>query len=474
MANSLADRLALSCQRFAALTAVSDEDDALSYAEFGQRAEGLARELRASGLPRHAPVIVKVANRARDIVAFQAVWLAGGVVVPLHRDTPAQVLLEALSSVRPAAVVDGDTIDMLASQPEIWSSDLQGAALIVLTSGSTGKPKGVILSHAAFSGKLDANQSRLRFSPAAMSLLVLQITFSFGIWFSLLTLQEGGHLLIRRKFSPATIWDASSRYAVANLAVVPTMIRSLLNERQAMPRPLSSPRLLTGGEPLANTLIGSVLDMFPGAQIVDIYGLTETCTSDFMSIADSNTNKGGIGLPAPEIEFRIVDEQGEHVLKGEAGELQIKTPFIMNGYLNEPELTASAFSGKFFKTGDVARERHDGTVELVGRAKELISRGGNKIAPLELDHIIMRHPDVADVLTAGVPDQLLGERIHVLVVPKPGASLDESGLRDWLSERLDRFKRPDIYHFGREIPLGRSGKGDRRLLRESIIAGKIA
>ncbi|CAM5464244.1 Long-chain-fatty-acid--CoA ligase [Afipia felis] len=470
MSCDLAHSIGMSCEMHSSRTAISDETEDLSYGDFAKRAGSLVDQLRERQLRKNEPVIVRVSNRAADLVAFQAVWLAGGVVVPLHADTPPAVLAEAISTTGVSLMVDNYRIAPSGQREVAVNPLLRGAALVVLTSGSTGKPKGVVLSHKAFLGKLEAIQSRLSCDHDTQTLLVLQITFSFGIWTSLLTLLHGGHLTMRRKFTPAGVWDAISRGATTDVALVPTMIRALLADRQPIIPCKRLRRLLTGGEPMGMALGEATLKLFPNADVVDVYGLTETSTSDFMSISKVVSGaSGAIGRPTPGIEFRIVDA-GVDVKPGQPGELQIKTPFIMNGYLNEPGLTEAAFEGAFFKTGDLARQRADGVVELVGRAKEVISRGGNKIAPLELDNLLARHPDVNAALATGVPDDLLGEKIHILILVRSGSKLDEADVREWLSDKLDRYKQPDVLHFGTEIPLNRSGKGDRRVLREKILA----
>jgi long-chain acyl-CoA synthetase len=140
----------------------------------------------------------------------------------------------------------------------------------------------------------------------------------------------------------------------------------------------------------------------------------------------------------------------------------------MNGYLDEPELTRAAFADGFFRTGDLARARADGRVELAGRIKDVINRGGAKVSPLELEHVLLQHPAVAAALATGVPDPIMGERIHVLVVRRANTSIDERGLREWIAGRIERFKWPDAYHFGPELPTGRSGKVDRNALRDQL------
>jgi long-chain acyl-CoA synthetase len=140
----------------------------------------------------------------------------------------------------------------------------------------------------------------------------------------------------------------------------------------------------------------------------------------------------------------------------------------MLGYLDGFDLIAASFTDGWFRTGDLAKCRTDGFVELVGRSKEIISRGGNKIAPLEIDRLFAAHPDVAAALTTGIPDPLLGERLHVMIVPRPGARLDADALKIWAAGRIEKYKLPDMVHLASELPPGPTGKADRRALRQQI------
>jgi acyl-CoA synthetase (AMP-forming)/AMP-acid ligase II len=137
-----------------------------------------------------------------------------------------------------------------------------------------------------------------------------------------------------------------------------------------------------------------------------------------------------------------------------------------SAFLDNPELTDASFDGDYFRTGDLARMTASGYVELVGRAKDIISRGGNKIAPLEIDNLLGEHPDVAAALCAGVPDERLGEVIHAVIVPRAGADIDAVALRDWLLARTERFKVPEVFHFRDVLPSGSSGKADRRAVAQ--------
>jgi long-chain acyl-CoA synthetase len=200
--------------------------------------------------------------------------------------------------------------------------------------------------------------------------------------------------------------------------------------------------------------------------IHDLYGLTETGSCDFhLGPADQPPGFGTIGHPTAGVTFRIARD-GAAVAAGETGELQICTPFGMLGYLDNLALTEASFDGGYFRTGDLARLTADGAVALIGRAKDIISRGGNKIAPLEIDNLLAEHPDIAAALCAGVADERLGEVIHAVIVARAGARLDAAALRDWLLARTERFKVPDVFHFRDVLPSGSSGKADRRAVAQ--------
>jgi long-chain acyl-CoA synthetase len=220
------------------------------------------------------------------------------------------------------------------------------------------------------------------------------------------------------------------------------MLRKFLSVDRTVSAPLitriSLDRILTGGEPLGRELSRQMRVSLPSTGIADIYGLTETCSSDFFLMPEEQEMFAGtIGRSSPDVHFRIADDQGRELPIDAVGELQIKTPFIMNGYLDEREHTRAAFAGDFFRTGDLACMRRNGLVEVVGRAKDLIMRGGAKISPLELDCLLAQHPAVAAALTVGVPDPVMGERIHALVVPREDAKIDEAELRHWVADRTD-------------------------------------
>ena len=229
-----------------------------------------------------------------------------------------------------------------------------------------------------------------------------------------------------------------------------------------------------GGEALGASLARTIRARFAATDLVDIYGLTETATCDFFAFpADYVQHPGCIGRPSPGVRFRIADETGE-LAAGLTGELQIRSPYLMNGYLDEPELTAAAYRDGWFRTGDLGRVVEDDVVELMGRQKELISRAGNKVTPTEIEAAICSHPDISAAMAVGVADPVLGERIHVLLVPRSGATISGEELRRHLEPRLERYKRPDAYYVADSLPLGRTGKADRGELRALVASATLA
>ena len=308
----------------------------------------------------------------------------------------------------------------------------------------------------------------------------MNLTFGFGLWVSLLTLLHGGTLIMSPKFDAAQFVISLADHRVSRVGVVPTMLRVLF----ADPRHAASidrvarltrlRQILIGGEALGLSLASTIRDRFAGTELVDVYGLTETSTCDFFAFpTDAAAVPGSIGRPAPQVQYRIVDPQGQTVDGMAVGELQLRSPTLMAGYLDAPALTQASYQGPWFKTGDLARQRDGGRVELMGRRKEVISRGGNKVTPVEIEQALCSHVDIAAAMAVGVSDALLGERIHVLIVPRTGTVVSTATLQRHLASRLERFKQPDAYHLADALPLGRTGKADRGQFKALIEDGTM-
>ena len=408
----------------------------------------IAAALAANGIAPGEPVHVRIGNRPSDLGALLGVWQAGAVAVPLHVSAAATTVERLQRRTRARFAVDGDGLDALATRAPPERPLLHEAALVIFTSGSTGEPKGVVIGHRRFADKLAVLDRLLGIRADDVVLLPLQLTFIFGLWVSLLALMRGGRLVLAPRFTREAM-ERGLAEATA-LAGVPSMFRSLLGD--TAPRAPRLRLIMTGGEVLAPNL-AETLRRFTDAAIYDLYGLTETGSCDFcLPPSAQPAGFGTIGKSTEGLTFRL----------GPDSELQIRTPYGMLGYLDAPDLTQASFADGYFKTGDLARLTPAGFVQLIGRAKDIISRGGHKIAPLEIDNLLAEHPDVAAALCAGVPDERLGEVIHAVVVPRAGSLLDSAALREWLLARTERWKIPEVFHIREALPVGSTGKADRR------------
>jgi long-chain acyl-CoA synthetase len=429
--------------------------EVLEASQIAAGARSIAEALRQLGVGNDEMVMLIINNEPIDVVSYLGIWQAGAVAVPVHAVSQQATIVALRERTGARFVLVGGRVEQWAAEAAPVRTQLTGAAIVVFTSGSTGKPKGVIVGHQALGFKLGVLSKLLAFESTDTVLVPLQLTFIFGIWVTLLGLLSGSKIVLVPKLTADVSIPLLASATI--LSAVPTMLRAICaRESLAAPR---LQKILTGGEPLGLALAASLRAQFPSAGIYDLFGLTETGSCDFcLSPADQPRGLGTIGRPTDGVEYRIVPV--ENGIAG-AGELLIRTPSAMLGYLDDPEMTANALDQSFFRSGDLVRLRSDGFVELVGRSKDIISRGGNKIAPLEIDQLFAGHPDVISALSVGIADHRLGEALHVLIVRKAGCELPEEAIRDWSRTRLEKFKVPDGVHFCDALPLGSTGKADR-------------
>ena len=477
--HNLGASLSNACLKHGQQIALRSAEFEVSYQELYNKAIVLANRLNELGIEADEPVIVSVSNQVADVIAVLAVWLAHAVIVPVHRSSPPDVINGLQHKTKARFHINGIVhivSEIIPPKREI----LGGAAFVIFTSGSTGEPKGVVVSHASFLSKITEINRLLNFENHESTLLVLNINFSFGLWVCLLTLLTGGRLVMQEKFEPLAFLNLLQAQQINRVGMVPTMMRTIFSKVELseevgkINQQSSLKQILIGGESLGTSLAQSIRKQFSNSHLIDIYGSTETATCDFFLFPKDFVNYPGcIGRPSGEVQFRIVDKNEEPLALGEIGELQIYSPFLMNGYLDDPHLTEIAYNNKWFKTGDLAREVDKSVVELMGRSKELISRGGNKITPGEIEQVICAHPDIAAAMAVGLPDDILGERIHVLLVLKVGANQEALNMRSFLNQKLEKYKQPDVFYLLSELPLGRTGKADRGQFKNKILSHSL-
>jgi len=466
--------------------ALNSRVDEVIRKELLQKAEVIASQLRAHGAQPNEPIHVLVSNRPSDIAAILGVWLADGVIVPIGRASPKDVLLKIQKKTKTRFLIDYQALNeepmiMISSLSKISELDVpKNAAFIIFTSGSTGEPKGVVISHQSFIAKLYEIDKLLAFNEQDRLLLVLNINFVFGLWLALLTLLKGGVIYLHEKFNPEDFIHSLADNEITRVGVVPTMMRVIFSKPEIVDQIEKKvntgclKQILIGGESLGRSLAVNVRKQFSKTELIDIYGSTETASCDFFSFPDNFSKyPGSIGKPSGGVTYRIVDSCNEPVKAGVEGELQICSPYLMSCYLGDDELTKKAFAGPWFKTGDIAKEVGPSVVELMGRSKELISRGGNKITPGEIEQAICSHPAVAAAMAVGIADDVLGECIHMLIIPNPSNQISVSEIKTHLRVRIEKYKIPDMFYFDVALPIGQTGKADRAQFKSQILSGVL-
>jgi long-chain acyl-CoA synthetase len=439
-----------------------------SAADLISHAHQVAALLRQAHIQRHEPVHLQIDNKPLDIGSMLGIWLAEAVAVPVHAGT-VQATRQALATMTGARFFfNGGELEKLGDRAPAPRPLLRGAALVIFTSGTTGSPKGVVIGHDALAGKIEVLKRLLALRADDTVLVPLQLNFIFGLWICLLAIECRSEIILVPRFSADAVGKCLDD-GVTVFGAVPTMLRTLLSA--VVPQAPRLRMILSGGEVMTPALNETISGIWPHSGIFDLYGSTETGSCDFcLGREEQIAGRGSIGHPTRDVKFRIRKSGGLLAHEGEIGELEIDSPYGMLGYLDDPELTRTSFNEGYFRSGDLARIRADNRTEIVGRSKEIISRGGNKISPLQIDNLLSAHPDVAVALCTGVPDDRLGEKIQAMVVLKPGAILTEPELLTWASDKIEHFKLPDAIYFCEAIPVGNTGKASRAAVQQFILA----
>jgi long-chain acyl-CoA synthetase len=228
---------------------------------------------------------------------------------------------------------------------------------------------------------------------------------------------------------------------------------------------------LCAGAPLADETVRRA-EVVLGVELRQGYGMTEATFSTLNAPPDRRVI-GSVGKPAWGVELRVVDVEGRDVPCGQTGQVLVRGPNVMTGYLLDEEATNEALSDGWVHSGDVGVLDQEGRLRIVDRTKDLIIRGGYNVYPSEVENALGAHPDVHEVAVVGRPDAFYGEEVVAIIVPRAGATLDAQALHVFLAERVSRTKLPREYAVVSQLPLGASGKIHKRTLRDQLLAGQL-
>jgi acyl-CoA synthetase (AMP-forming)/AMP-acid ligase II len=374
----------------------------------------------------------------------------------------------------PDAMRLDDESDDDADRPgDVYTAPLADAtALLMYTSGTTGVPKGVMLTQSNLAANAASVAAEHALTPADRVLGVLPLYHINAFAVTMLApLASGGSVAMAPKFSAARFWTQVLETRCTWINVVPTIVSYLL-EGEAPPRDATAGIRFCRSASAA--LPPDYLRGFErkfGIGVIETMGLTETVAPAFSNPLDPARRKlGAVGL-ASGCEARVIDATLAPLPDGQTGEVVIRGPNVMRGYYKNPEATAASFTPDgWLRTGDLGHRDADGFFFITGRIKELIIKGGENIAPREIDEVLLRHPQVLDAAVVGIPDPHYGQEILACVVLREAADLDEAGLRAFCEQQLGRYKTPKRFLFVTDLPRGPSGKVQRLKLASLVQA----
>jgi len=472
----------------------------LSYGELRATAVALCADLAAHGIGPGEVVSYMLPNGVSAASVFLGAMYGGYVVSPvsllaqdallqhtlLHSGTrivyAAPEYVERLSSiverigsraiVRPTSP-DGLGLAPSAGGPTEGAPAATAPAMLMYTSGTTGTPKGALLSHGNLlhAGKAVATAHALTAADRVLSSLPLYHVNGQCIA-TVSPLVSGGSIVMPHRFSASQWWPLVLRYRPTWINVVPTIIAYLLNGPDLSPAEAAATHGVRFARSASAPLPPEHHRAFErrfGISVLEAMGLTECASVAFANPLDPGARRiGSPGLPLG-MEARVVGPDGGVRGVGEHGEIELSGGNVMLGYYKDPEATARTLrAGGWLATGDLGYRDADGFYFITGRSKELIIKGGENIAPREIDEALLNHPAVLEAAAVGIPDAVYGQEILACVVLKPGCACTEDELREHCLVHLGRYKTPKAFRFLAELPKGPSGKVQRLKLAEAF------
>jgi len=462
----------------------------ISYGEFADRVWRLTAGLRELGVARGDNVCLFLPNGLPFALAMFATARLGAPFVPAHAQlTPRELryLLQHADAV--AVIVDAERLPLVHEVRDecpllrhvvvvggaggagaLGFDDLMGApprpdaradvapgdpAGILYTSGTTGQPKGAILTHRGYMLNATAFAERTALSGDDVLFCVLPLAHLNAQRSSLLPAAlTRARLVLAERFSVGAFWPSVRAHEVTFFSVMPTVISILLQQPPAPAERDHRVRLCV--TPITPPLLEAFEARF-GIPVVNTYGLTEGMLNVMNFVEPAKRRPGAIGKPLlPEIHrLRIVDDEDRDVAPGAGGEIVLQSPAVMTGYYKDPEATARALRGGWLHTGDLGYVDAEEFLHFVGRKKEMIRRGGENIAPAEIEAVLAGHPGVLEAVVVGVPDPLWEEEVKACVVLRAGEdvkSLPPAALLDHCAARLAAFKVPRYVEYRRDFP----------------------
>lgn len=481
----------------------------ISHARLHELIERAASRLLDAGVKPGDVVALTFPNTVEFVIMFLAVIRVRATAAPLNAaytfdefefylsDSESKILLTSKEGNKPAeaaasklniphmtATLSDANLELILSSTRPQSNpdsvskivnDSSDVALFLHTSGTTSRPKGVPLTQHNLYSSVQNIKSVYKLTESDSTVIVLPLFHVHGLLAGLLSsLGAGGSVALPAagRFSASTFWSDMKKYNATWYTAVPT-IHQIILERHLSSGETDYPKLRfirSCSASLAPAILARLEEAF-GAPVLEAYAMTEA--SHLMAsnpLPEDNPHKpGSVGKPVGQ-EMAILDESGVQQEANVNGEVCIRGPNVTKGYKNNAEANKSAFQFGWFHTGDIGFFDSDGYLHLVGRIKELINRGGEKISPIEVDTILLSHPDIAQAVAFGVPDEKYGEEINSAVIPREGSNINEAEVLIFCKKNLAAFKIPKRVFITDSLPKTATGKIQRRIVAEHFLA----
>ncbi|MBK1717804.1 long-chain-fatty-acid--CoA ligase [Thiocystis violacea] len=476
-----------------------------TFEALDRASDGLAAALAEAGIAAGDRIALLCGNGPEFVIAYLGILKAGATAVPLNLllnpreiafildDCGARGLVyqQAFATVADSAMegLDGiglririgeadeseavpfaDLIEHPGPPPEraLGSGAGEGLAVILYTSGTTGHPKGAMLSHANLLANAASVAQALDFTQDDRVLVVLPMFHAFAATVGMLTpLLHGFALVPVARFEPRLVTQAIVRHGATVFLGVPSMCGLLLRLDEEMTALWRGVRIGVSGGAAMPLAIMSAFEARFGVPLLEGDGPTECGPVTCVNPVRGERKPGSVGPPIPNVEMRILNAEGSSVAAGEMGEVCVRGPNVMKGYLNQPEATRESFFGDWFRTGDLGYRDSEGYFYLVDRLKDLIITNGMNVYPRAIEEVLHAHPEVAEVVVVGDPDPRHGEVPVAHLALKPGATVTPAGLRAWCREHLGQHEIPRRFELREALPRNAAGKILKRELRRS-------
>src|SRR5438309_7350290 len=472
--------------------AIDGDRPVVTYEQLQQQVRSVVADLKRIGLGRGDRIAMALPNGPEMIVSFLAASTVG-TAAPLNpaytrdefkfylEDTGARALILPRQNTEEARAAAGNGVMIieadLDSEGRVQFSSAHtprdarttdspnsgDIALILHTSGTTSRPKRVPLSHANLMTSARNVAATYDLNAGDVSLCVMPLFHVHGLVASTLaTFATGGTVVVPPKFNPLSFWSTVKEHRATWYSAVPTIHQVLLSRTKAGARPAGSEYLRfirSCSAALAPQTMFDIEERF-GVPILEAYGMTGAAHQMASNPLPPGARKPGSVGRGTSVEIAILSKQGEELPTGATGEVSIKGPNVFGGYEGNNEANAESFSNGWFRTGDQGYLDNEGYLTLVGRIKELINRGGEKISPREIDETLLTHSAVAEAVCFGIPDRVYGEEVAAAVVLKDAAT--ERELIAHCHSSLADFKCPKKIYIVEAIPRTATGKIQRR------------